>query len=221
MDSINSIKNNIDLHSINLEQGKELHKYENIYMKDAIPHLQNLQATANNKVEHLNIDNNKYLKIDNYQKINNFTSYSKNKDIFNKSVSEYMLAKEYYINTNDENLKDKLINLTKTIIKTANSIKNSLDSLFVNDEKIKNNIEYEKKQISLIIDSLEMRENKSIIDNNSKDLLKKWYRISIFSFFIMIFIILLNNTFTNNEYITISFFIIISIIIVWFRKHII
>ena len=101
---------------INLKQGNELNKYTQINKIEAIPHLTQLQKTSDVKLSNVDFNNN-YDLLDNYKNVDDFKSYSQTKDLFNKSVSEYMLAKDYYIETKDSDLflncvKDSIKNIT-------------------------------------------------------------------------------------------------------------
>ena len=61
----------------------------------------------------IDFNNTNYDLLDNYKKVDDFKSYSQTKDLFNKSISEYMLAKDYYIETKDSGLFDTLETLPR------------------------------------------------------------------------------------------------------------
>ena len=182
----NNNKSSIDKSSIGLLQGKELRKYENQYKIDAIPHLTQLQKTSSTNLSNVDL-NTKYGILENYEKVDDFKSYSKKKDLFNKSVSEYMLAKEYYMHNKDINLFENLEKLKGKIIKYAKHLKNSTNSLIVSDQKTKNLIEYEKNQIDSLIYSLATTNNKGVLVHTGK--LNNWFRISILSILVLIVLI--------------------------------
>ena len=62
----------------------ELRKYENQYKIDAIPHLTQLQKTSSTNLSNVDL-NTKYGILENYEKVDDFKSYSKKKDLFNKT----------------------------------------------------------------------------------------------------------------------------------------
>ena len=209
---------------INLKQGNELNKYTQINKIEAIPHLTQLQKTSDVKLSNVDFNNN-YDLLDNYKNVDDFKSYSQTKDLFNKSVSEYMLAKDYYIETKDSDLFDTLETLKKSIIGLAEKLKNSLNSLIIEDSKTKNNIEYEKSQINYLIYSLSVNDNKNIIDyvsTNKK--LNDWLTINIVGIVILliiIYIIRINKSQNKENLLTCGFIFILIVLIYRFRHHII
>lgn len=210
---------------INLKQGNELNKYTQINKIEAIPHLTQLQKTSDVKLSNVDFNNKNYDLLDNYKNVDDFKSYSQTKDLFNKSVSEYMLAKDYYIETKDSDLFDTLETLKQTIIGLAEKLKNSLNSLIIDDSKTKNNIEYEKSQINYLIYSLSVNDNKNIIDyvsTNKK--LNDWLTINIVGIVILliiIYIIRINKSQNKENLLTCGFIFILIVLIYRFRHHII
>ena len=210
---------------INLKQGNELNKYTQIHKIEAIPHLTQLQKTSDVKLSNVDFNNTKYNLLDNYKNVDDFKSYSQTKDMFNKSISEYMLAKDYYIETKDSDLFDTLETLKRRIINLAEKLKNSLNSLIIEDSKTKNNIKYEKSQINNLIYSLSINDNKNIIDYNSTNKkLNDWLTINIIGIVILLIIIYIirNNKSQNKEKLLTCGFIFILIVLIYrFRHHII
>jgi len=210
---------------INLKQGNELNKYTQIHKIEAIPHLTQLQKTSDVKLSNVDFNNTKYNLLDNYKNVDDFKSYSQTKDMFNKSISEYMLAKDYYIETKDSDLFDTLETLKRRIINLAEKLKNSLNSLIIEDSKTKNNIKYEKSQINYLIYSLSVNDNKNIIDYNSTNKkLNDWLTINIIGIVILLIIIYIirNNKSQNKEKLLTCGFIFILIVLIYrFRHHII
>lgn len=207
-------KSSIDKSSIGLLQGKELRKYENQYKIDAIPHLTQLQKTSSTNLSNVDL-NTKYGILENYEKVDDFKSYSKKKDLFNKSVSEYMLAKEYYIHNKDINDFENLEKLKGKIIKYAKHLKNSTNSLIVSDQKTKNLIEYEKNQIDSLIYSLATTNNKGVLVHTGK--LNNWFRISIFSILVLITLIcVVKNIKSKQKYNILNVGFIIILIVLFY-----
>lgn len=210
---------------INLKQGNELNKYTQIHKIEAIPHLTQLQKTSDVKLSNIDFNNKNYDLLDNYKKVDDFKSYSQTKDLFNKSVSEYMLAKDYYIQTKDSDLFDTLETLKQTIIDLAEKLKTSLNSLIIEDTKTKNNIEYEKSQINYLIYSLSVNDNKNIIDyESSNKKLNDWLTINIVGIVILliiIYIIRINKSQNKDKVLTCGFIFILIVLIYRFRHHII
>ena len=210
---------------INLKQGNELNKYTQIHKIEAIPHLTQLQKTSDVKLSNIDFNNKNYDLLDNYKKVDDFKSYSQTKDLFNKSISEYMLAKDYYIETKDNDIFDTLETLKQKIIGLAEKLKNSLNSLIIEDSKTKNNIKYQKSQINNLIYSLSINDNKNIIDYNSTNKkLNDWLTINIIGIVILLIIIYIirNNKSQNKEKLLTCGFIFILIFLIYrFRHHII
>jgi len=210
---------------INLKQGDELNKYTQIHKIEAIPHLTQLQKTSDVKLSNIDFNNKNYDLLDNYKKVDDFKSYSQTKDLFNKSISEYMLAKDYYIETKDNDIFDTLETLKQKIIGLAEKLKNSLNSLIIEDSKTKNNIKYQKSQINNLIYSLSINDNKNIIDYNSTNKkLNDWLTINIIGIVILLIIIYIirNNKSQNKEKLLTCGFIFILIFLIYrFRHHII
>lgn len=211
---------------INLKQGNELNKYTQINKIEAIPHLTQLQKTSDVKLSNVDFNNKNYDLLDNYKNVDDFKSYSQTKDLFNKSVSEYMLAKDYYIETKDSDLFDTLETLKQTIIGLAEKLKNSLNSLIiVDDSKTKNNIKYEESQINYLIYSLSVNDNKNIIDyESSNKKLNDWLTINIVGIVILliiIYIIRINKSQNKENLLTCGFIFILIVLIYRFRHHII
>ncbi len=210
---------------INLKQGDELNKYTQIHKIEAIPHLTQLQKTSDVKLSNIDFNNMNYDLLDNYKKVDDFKSYSQTKDLFNKSISEYMLAKDYYIETKDNDIFDTLETLKQKIIGLAEKLKNSLNSLIIEDSKTKNNIKYQKSQINNLIYSLSINDNKNIIDYNSTNKkLNDWLTINIIGIVILLIIIYIirNNKSQNKEKLLTCGFIFILIVLIYrFRHHII
>jgi predicted RND superfamily exporter protein len=210
---------------INLKQGNELNKYIQIHKIEAIPHLTQLQKTSDVKLSNVDFNNKNYHLLDNYKKVDDFKSYSQTKDLFNKSVSEYMLAKDYYIETKDSDLFDTLETLKQTIIGLAEKLKNSLNSLIIEDSKTKNNIKYEESQINYLIYSLSVNDNKNIIDYESTNKkLNDWLTINIVGIVILliiIYIIRINKSQNKDNLLTSGFIFILIVLIYRFRHHII
>ncbi|MAU37561.1 MAG: hypothetical protein CMD14_09390 [Flavobacteriales bacterium] len=214
----NNNKSSIDKSSIGLLQGKELRKYENQYKIDAIPHLTQLQKTSSTNLSNVDL-NTKYGILENYEKVDDFKSYSKKKDLFNKSVSEYMLAKEYYMHNKDISLFENLEKLKGKIIKYAKHLKNSTNSLIVSDQKTKNLIEYEKNQIDSLLYSLATTNNKGVLVHTGK--LNNWFRISILSILVLITLIcVVKNIKSKQKYniLNVGFIIILIVLIYLFNN---
>jgi Fe2+ transport system protein B len=210
---------------INLKQGNELNKYTQIHKIEAIPHLTQLQKTTDVKLSNIDMNNKKYDFLDNYKHIDDFKSYSHTKDIFNKSISEYMLAKDYYIQTKDNDLFNTLEILKKKITFLAEKLKNSLNSLIIEDSKTRNNIKYEQSQINHLIYSLSVNDNKNIIDYNTTNTkLNDWLTVNmvgILILLILIYIVRNNNSQSKDKLLTCGFIFILIILIYRFRHHII
>ena len=209
-------KSSIDKSSVNLLQGKELRKYENQYKIDAIPHLTQLQKTSSTNLSNVDLSK-KYGILENYEKVDDFKIYSKKKDLFNKSVSEYMLAKEYYMHNKDINVFENLEKLKGKIIKYAKHLKNSTDSLIVSDQKTKNLIEYEKNQIDSLIYSLATTNNKGVLVHTGK--LNNWVRISILCILVLITLIFVVKNIKSkqkNNILSVGFIIILIVLIYLF-----
>ena len=210
---------------INLKQGNELNKYTQIHKNEAIPHLTQLQKTTDVNLTNIDFNNTNYDLLDNYKKVDDFKSYSQTKDLFNKSISEYMLAKDYYIETKDSGLFDTLETLKQKIIGLAEKLKNSLNSLIIEDSKTKNNIKYEKSQINNLIYSLSVIDNKNIIDYKSTNKkLNDWLTINIIGIVILLIIIYIirnNKSQNKDKLLTCGFIFILIVLIYRFRHHII
>ena len=209
-------KSSIDKSSVNLLQGKELRKYENQYKIDAIPHLTQLQKTSSTNLSNVDLSK-KYGILENYEKVDDFKIYSKKKDLFNKSVSEYMLAKEYYMHNKDINVFENLEKLKGKIIKYAKHLKNSTDSLIVSEQKTKNLIEYEKNQIDSLIYSLATTNNKGVLVHTGK--LNNWVRISILCILVLITLIFVVKNIKSkqkNNILSVGFIIILIVLIYLF-----
>ena len=210
---------------INLKQGDELNKYTQIHKIEAIPHLTQLQKTSDVKLSNIDFNNKNYDLLDNYKKVDDFKSYSQTKDLFNKSISEYMLAKDYYIETKDNDIFDTLETLKQKIIGLAEKLKNSLNSLIIEDSKTKNNIKYQKSQINNLIYSLSINDNKNIIDYKSTNKkLNDWLTINIIGIVILLIIIYIirnNKSQNKDKLLTCGFIFILIVLIYRFRHHII
>lgn len=217
---------------INLKQGKEFIQYGEINKINSIQHLHNLQKTTSSNLDSIDYttsDSENYKILDNYTNVSDYKAYAKEKELFNRTVSEYMMTHATYLNdTGNNRIINKLMNLNKRIIKQATRISSMLTNIDNPDSNQQIQINRHKKEIddsiyylSKNIDNikpLEKRDN----ETSPETLLSEWYKVVGLGIIILLTILVLTSKIKQkNNIIMISFFTILVIILTWLSRHII
>jgi hypothetical protein len=105
--SFSSFLNNAMQKDENLNQGKELLNYEEIYKKTVDPHLKPLQMTSSPKLSSLIETLESNSSTNSNQKVNPIVKSSKTEDEFNKKLAEYSSTYKIFIENLMNNSKDK------------------------------------------------------------------------------------------------------------------
>ena len=200
---------------INLKQGKEFIKYGTINKINSIQQLHNLQKTT--KI------------LDSYKNVSDYKAYANQKELFNKTVSEYMLTHTTYLNDPGNNrIVNTLMNLNKKLIDQATKISKMLTNIDDTDSNGQNQINRHKKEID---DSIYyLKKNIDIIKPLEKRntettpgiLLSEWYKVVGLGILILLTILVLTSKIKQkNNIIMFSFFTIVAFILTWLSRHII
>lgn len=217
---------------INLKQGKEFIKYGEINKIKSIQNLQNLQKTTSSELDSIDYttrDTETYKILDDYKNVSDYKVYAKEKELFNKTVSEYMLTHRTYLNDpNNNRIINALMNLNKKLIKQATNISNLLTNIGNSDNNERNKIDRHKREID---DSIYyLKKNMDIIKplekKNSKTaagtLLNEWYKVVGLGIIILLIILVLTSKIKEkSSIIMFSFFTILVFILTWLSRHII
>ena len=217
---------------INLKQGKEFIKYGEINKIKSIQKLQNLQKTTSSELDSIDYttsDTETYKVLDNYKNVSDYKVYAKEKELFNKTVSEYMLTHRTYINDpNNNRIINTLMNLNKKLIKQATKISDLLTNIGNAENNEQHKIDRHKREID---DSIYyLKKNMDIIkplekrNNNTSPgtLLSEWYKVVGLGIIILLIILVLTSKIKDkNIIIMFSFFTILVFILTWISRHII
>ena len=213
---------------INLKQGKEFIKYGTINKINSIQQLHNLQKTTSSELDSIDYttsDSENYKILDSYKNVSDYKAYANQKELFNKTVSEYMLTHTTYLNDPGNNrIVNTLMNLNKKLIDQATKITN-IDDTDSNEQnqinrhikEIDDSIYYLKKNID-IIKPLEKRNT----ETTPGILLSEWYKVVGLGILILLTILVLTSKIKQkNNIIMFSFFTIVAFILTWLSRHII
>ena len=217
---------------INLKQGKEFIKYGEINKIKSIQNLRNLQKTTSSELDSIDYttrDTESYKILDDNKNVSDYKVYAKEKELFNKTVSEYMLTHRTYLNEpNNNRIINALMNLNKKLIKQATNISNLLTNIGNSDNNERNKIDRHKREID---DSIYyLKKNMDIIKplekKNSKTaagtLLNEWYKVVGLGIIILLIILVLTSKIKEkSSIIMFSFFTILVFILTWLSRHII
>ena len=217
---------------INLKQGKEFIKYGEINKIKSIQNLQNLQKTTSSELDSIDYttrDTETYKILDDYKNVSDYKVYAKEKELFNKTVSEYMLTHRTYINDpNNNRIINALMNLNKKLIKQATKISDLLTNIGNAENNEQHKIDRHKREID---DSIYyLKKNMDIIkplekrNNNTSPgtLLSEWYKVVGLGIIILLIILVLTSKIKDkNIIIMFSFFTILVFILMWLSRHII
>lgn len=217
---------------INLKQGKEFLKYGTINKINSIQQLHNLQKTTSSELDSIDYttsDSENYKILDSYKNVSDYKAYATQKELFNKTVSEYMLTHTTYLNDPGNNrIVNTLMNLNKKLIDQATKISKMLTNIDDTDsneqnqinrhiKEIDDSIYYLKKNID-IIKPLEKRNT----ETTPGILLSEWYKVVGLGIIILLTILVLTSKIKQkNNIIMFSFFTIVAFILTWLSRHII
>lgn len=212
--------------SFHLKQGEESLIFKDNINKEASHHMLEIQKTSDSNL--LNVDLNKKLlkNLENYEKVDDFKSYTKEHDLFNKTISQYMLSKDYYIETKDTSALNKLRN---NIVNSAKNLLNNLNTSKINNSDDKKKIEHSKNNIQSIINNLDSEscmETKSGTNQYliAKEKLNLWFYFGIISFILLLLLIYIVKIFKIKQekiILTSGFFVILACLLIIFNRHII
>jgi len=217
---------------INLKQGKEFIKYGAINKINSIQQLHNLQKTTSSELDSIDYttsDSENYKILDSYKNVSDYKAYATQKELFNKTVSEYMLTHTTYLNDPGNNrIVNTLMNLNKKLINQATKISKMLTNIDDTDSNGQNQINRHKKEID---DSIYyLKKNIDIIKPLEKRntettpgiLLSEWYKVVGLGIIILLTILVLTSKIKQkNNIIMFSFFTIVAFILTWLSRHII
>jgi len=217
---------------INLKQGKEFIKYGAINKINSIQQLHNLQKTTSSELDSIDYttsDSENYKILDSYKNVSDYKAYANQKELFNKTVSEYMLTHTTYLNDPGNNrIVNTLMNLNKKLINQATKISKMLTNIDDTDSNGQNQINRHKKEID---DSIYyLKKNIDIIKPLEKRntettpgiLLSEWYKVVGLGIIILLTILVLTSKIKQkNNIIMFSFFTIVAFILTWLSRHII
>ena len=217
---------------INLKQGKEFIKYGAINKINSIQQLHNLQKTTSSELDSIDYttsDSENYKILDSYKNVSDYKAYANQKELFNKTVSEYMLTHTTYLNDPGNNrIVNTLMNLNKKLINQATKISKMLTNIDDTDSNGQNQINRHKKEID---DSIYyLKKNIDIIKPLEKRntettpgiLLSEWYKVVGLGILILLTILVLTSKIKQkNNIIMFSFFTIVAFILTWLSRHII
>ena len=217
---------------INLKQGKEFIKYGAINKINSIQQLHNLQKTTSSELDSIDYttsDSENYKILDSYKNVSDYKAYANQKELFNKTVSEYMLTHTTYLNDPGNNrIVNTLMNLNKKLIDQATKISKMLTNIDDTDSNEQNQINRHKKEID---DSIYyLKKNIDIIKPLEKRntettpgiLLSEWYKVVGLGILILLTILVLTSKIKQkNNIIMFSFFTILVFILTWLSRHII
>ena len=217
---------------INLKQGKEFIKYGAINKINSIQQLHNLQKTTSSELDSIDYttsDSENYKILDSYKNVSDYKAYANQKELFNKTVSEYMLTHTTYLNDPGNNrIVNTLMNLNKKLINQATKISKMLTNIDDTDSNGQNQINRHKKEID---DSIYyLKKNIDIIKPLEKRntettpgiLLSEWYKVVGLGIIILLTILVLTSKIKQkNNIIMFSFFTIVASILTWLSRHII
>tara|TARA_Y100000994_G_C15680863_1_gene437660 strand:- start:938 stop:1621 length:684 start_codon:yes stop_codon:yes gene_type:complete len=217
---------------INLNQGIEFLKYENKNKIELIPHLSSIQKTSGSELDSIDFSSSNqedYKKLDDYKKISDYKHYVKQKNLFNKTVSEYMLTHQSYLNDSDNNkLLNSLLRINDKLIKQASKLRDYLTKIVSVNPTLNNDVNDQKKQLN---DSIErLKQNATFMkplenQNGGKSLstlLGHWYNIVGIGILILLSIVLLTGkTKYKNSIVLLTFLTIFIFILSWLSRHII
>jgi hypothetical protein len=217
---------------INLKQGKEFLKYGAINKINSIQQLHNLQKTTSSELDSIDYttrDTESYKVLDNYTNVSDYKAYAKQTELFNKTVSEYMLTHSTYLNDPGNNrIINTLVNLNKKLINQATKISIMLTTTDNADSNEQNQINRHKKEIDDSIYYLQKNIDiiKPLEKRNTEStpgiLLSEWYKVGGLGIIILLTILVLTSKIKEkNNIIMFSFFIIVVFILTWLSRHII
>jgi len=177
--------------SFHLKQGQENLKFKDNIDKESAYHMLEIQKTSDINLSNVDLNKKLVKNLENYEKVDDFKSYTKGNDLFNKSISQYMLSKDYYIETKDTSSLNKL---TNNIVNSAQNLLNNLNTSKINNSYDKKKIEQSKNNIHSIINTLNTEcrmesktgTNKYLIVNQK---LNSWFYVSIISFILLLLFI--------------------------------
>jgi hypothetical protein len=217
---------------INLKQGTEFLKYGAINKINSIQQLHNLQKTTSSELDSIDYttsDSENYKILDSYKNVSDYKAYAKQKELFNKTVSEYMLTHSTYLKDPGNNrIVNTLMNLNKKLINQATKISKMLTNIDDTDSNEQNQINRHKKEID---DSIYyLKKNIDVIKPLEKRntettpgiLLSEWYKVVGLGIIILLTILVLTSKIKQkNNIIMFSFFTILAFILTWLSRHII
>lgn len=212
--------------SFHLKQGQENLKFKDNIDKEAAYHMSEIQKTSDINLSNVDLNKNLVKNLENYEKVDDFKSYTKGHDLFNKSISQYMLSKDYYIETKDTSSLNKL---TNNIVNSAQNLLNTLNTSKINNSDDKKKLEHCTNNIHSIINTLNTESRMESKTGANKYLIVKqklnsWFYVSIISF-ILLLLFIYNIKFlkVKQEYfiLTSVFFVLLTSLLIIFKQHII
>jgi len=217
---------------MNLNQGVEFLKYENKNKIELAPHLSSIQKTSGSELDSIDFSSNnseKYNKVDGYKKVSDYKHYVKQKDLFNKTISEYMLTHHSYLNDTENNkIYNSLLTINNKLIKQATKLRNHLSKIISSNPDLDQDVNIEKRQLNESIERLKQNPihmkplEKQNTDKSLGTLLGKWYNIVGIGILILLSIVLLTDkTKYKNGIVLLTFFIILFFILSWLSRHLI
>jgi len=215
---------------MNLNQGVDFLKYENKNKIELASHLSSIQKTSGSELDSIDFSSNNsetYKKVDGYKKVSDYKHYVKQKDLFNKTISEYMLTHHSYLKDTENNkIYNSLLSINKKLIKQATKLRDHLSKIISSNPDLNQDVNIEKRQLNYTIERL--KENPihmKPLENTNKSLgtlLGKWYNIVGIGILILLSIVLLTDkTKYKNGIVLLTFFIILFFILSWLSRHII
>lgn len=212
--------------SLHLKQGQESLMFKDNINKTASQHMLELEKESDFNLTNVDLNKKLLKNLENYEKVDDFKSYTKEYDLFNKSISKYMLSKDYYIETTDTSTLNKL---RSTIVNSAKNLLNNLNTSKINNSDDKIKIEHSKNNILSILNTLNADSCMESKSETKKYLIVKqklnlWFYITIFSFILLVILILYIKIFkVKQEKIILAggFFVILTCLLIIFKQHII
>lgn len=215
---------------MNLNQGVEFLKYENKNKIELAPHLSSIQKTTDSELDSIDFSSNnseKYKKVDGYKKVSDYKHYVKQKDLFNKTISEYMLTHHSYLKDTENNkIYNSLLSINNKLIKQATKLRDHLSKIISSNPDLDQDVNIEKRQLNESIERL--KENPiqmKPLENTGKSLgalLGNWYNLVGIGILILLSIVLLTDkTKYKNGIVLFSFFTILFFVLSWLSRHLI
>ena len=215
---------------MNLNQGVEFLKYENKNKIELAPHLSSIQKTSGSELDSIDFSSNnseKYKKVDGYKKVSDYKHYVKQKDLFNKTISEYMLTHHSYLKDTENNkIYNSLLSINNKLIKQAAKLRDHLSKIISSNPDLDQDVNIEKRQLNESIERLKQNPiHMKPLENNGKSLvalLGNWYNLVGIGILILLSIVLLTDkTKYKNGIVLFSFFIILFFVLSWLSRHLI